>query len=177
MRKFIIAGLMAATLSPMAAQAQRIDRSERNELRGDRRDIREERRDVRDAYRNGDRRDVRQERRELQGARQELRDDRRDALRDGGRNWGRNDWRGYRDSNRDLYRGGNWRSGYAYRYFAPGVRITSGYYAPRYYINDYSRYRLPNPGYNQRWVRNYRDVLLVDIRNGRVIDVIRNFYL
>lgn len=174
MRKFIIAGLMATTLVPVAAQAQ-ISPRERHELRGDRRDIRQERRDLQDARRNGDQRDVRQERRELQGARQEYREDRRDAVRDG-RNWGRNDWRGYRDTNRSIYRGGNWNSSYRYQTFRPGVRIGVGYFAPRYYINDYGRYRLPRPGYNQRWVRHYNDVLLVDVRRGYVIDVIRNFY-
>ena len=153
MRKFIIVGLMASTLVPVAAQAQRYDRDERIELRNDRRDIRDERRD-------------------LQDARREYRGDVRDARRD----WSRDDWRRYRESNRDLYRGGNWRSGYTYRYFAPGVRLDRGYYAPRYTINDYGRYRLPHPGYNQRWIRNYRDVLLIDVRSGRVIDVIRNFY-
>ena len=29
---------------------------------------------------------------------------------------------------------------------------------------------------NQRWVRNYDDLMLVDIRRGIVIDVIRGFY-
>ncbi len=172
MRKYIIAGLMAATLVPAAAQAQWINGRERAELRNDRRDIRQERRDVDRAYRSGDPREVRQEQRELRGARQEFREDRRDARSD----WGRNDWRGYREGNRDLYRGGNWRSDYRYRSFSPGVRIGVGYYAPRYYVNDYGRYRLPRPGFNQRWVRHYNDVLLIDIRSGYVVDVIRNLY-
>lgn len=43
-------------------------------------------------------------------------------------------------------------------------------------MNDYGRYRLPRPGYNQRWVRHYNDVLLIDTRRGYVIDVIRNLY-
>ena len=176
MRKFIIAGLMATSLLPVAAQAQRIDRGERQELRGDQRDIREERRDLNQAYRSGDRRDIRNQRGDLRDARQEFREDRRDALRDGGRNWGRNDWRGYRDSNRNLYRGNGWHSDNRYQTFRPGVRIGFSFYQPRYQINDYGRYRLPRPGYNQRWVRNYNDVLLVDIRSGYVVDVIRNLY-
>lgn len=172
MRTFMLAGLIAATVMPVAAQAQRIDRDERQELRRDRQDIRQERRDLDRARAMGDRREIREERRELQGARREFREDRRDARRD----YGRNDWRGYRQSNRALYRGGNWRSDYRYRTFAPGVRIGAGYFAPRYYVNDYGRYRLPRPGYNQRWVRHYNDVLLIDVRRGRVIDVLRNFY-
>jgi Ni/Co efflux regulator RcnB len=180
MRKFVIAGLMATSLLPAAAQAQyqnpRIDRGEARELRRDRADIRDERRDLNRAYRTGDRRDVRDAREDYREARQEFREDRRDAVRDGNRNWGRNDWRGYRDSNRNLYRGYGWRSDNRYRSFSPGVRIGIGYYQPRYYVNDYSRYRLPRPGYSQRWVRHYNDVLLIDVRSGYVVDVIRNFY-
>ena len=115
MRKLITAGLMAASLLPVAAQAQYIDRGEARELRRDRQDIREERRDLNRAYRYGDRRDIREERGDLREARQEFREDRRDALRDGNRNWGRNDWRGYRSTHRDIYHGGNWRSDYRYR--------------------------------------------------------------
>jgi Ni/Co efflux regulator RcnB len=175
MRKTILAGLIAATLVPVAAQAQVIDRRERAELNRDRREVREERRELNQAYRSGDPRAIREERRELRGAQQEFRDERRDALRDGG-NWGRNDWRGYRNTNRNLYRGYGFRSDYRYQTFRPGIRIGVGYYAPRYYINDYNRYRLPRPGFNQRWVRHYNDVLLVDTRRGIVIDVIRSFY-
>ena len=172
MRNLILAGLMATSLLPAAAQAQYIDRGEARELRRDRADIRDERRDLNRAYRGGDGRDIRDARQEYRGARQEYREDYRDARRD----WGHNDWRGYRETNRNLYRGGGWRSDNRYRSFNPGVRIGVGYYSPRYYVNDYSRYRLPRPGYNQRWVRHYNDVLLIDIRSGYVVDVIRNLY-
>ena len=172
MRKTFIAALMAATLVPTLAQAQAIDPREHRELRRDRQDIRQERRDVNRAYRSGDPRQVRQEQRELRGARQEYREDRRDARRD----WGRNDWRGYRDSNRAIYRGAGWNAPFRYQAFRPGVRISTNYYAPRYVISDFGRYRLPRPGFNQRWVRHYNDVVLVDVRSGRAVDVIRGFY-
>ena len=172
-KQAVLAGLIAATLVPVAAQAQ-INPSERRELQRDRQDIRQERRDVDRAYRNGDPRQIRQETRELRGARLEYREDRRDAVRSG--NYGRDDWHQYRNQNRDVYRGYGWRSDNRYQTFRPGIRIGVGYYAPRYYINDYARYRLPNPGWNQRWVRHYNDVLLIDTRRGIVIDVIRNFY-
>jgi Ni/Co efflux regulator RcnB len=168
MRKLILAALMGATLVPGAAMAQN------RELRRDRQDVREERRELNQAYRSGDRRDIREERGEYRDARRELREDRRDYRQD--RNWGNNDWRGYRQSNRDAYRGGNWRSDYRYQAFRPGITLGFGYYQPRYYVNDYNRYRLANPGFNRRWVRHYNDVLLVDIRTGRVITVHRNFY-
>ncbi|WP_293880295.1 RcnB family protein [Sphingomonas sp.] len=170
MKKFIVTALMAATILPSAAMAQN------GELRRDRQDVRQERRDVEQARESGDPREVHQQRRELQGARQELRDDRHDVRQDR-REWRRDDWRSYRNTNRDLYSRGSWNSPNRYRAFSPGIRITSGYYAPRNYINDYGRYRLTRPAYNQRWVRNYNDVLLVNIRTGRVIEVLRNFYL
>lgn len=172
MRKTILLGLMAATLVPSFAQAQVINPSERRELRRDRQDVRQEQRDVKRAYRSGDPRAVRQEQRELRGARQEYREDARDARRD----WGRNDWRGYRNTNRNLYRGSGWNAPFRYQSFRPGVRINVGYYAPRYVIADPWRYRLPRAAYNQRWVRHYNDVILVDTRSGRVVDVIRGFY-
>jgi len=168
MRKLILAALLGATLVPSAAMAQN------RELRRDRQDVREERRDLNQAYRSGDRRDIRRERGDYRDARQELREDRRDFRQD--RNWGANDWRGYRQTNRNLYRGGGWRSDFGYQAFRPGARIGVGFYQPRFFINDYSRFRLGNPGFNRRWVRHFNDVLLVDIRTGRVIAVNRGFY-
>jgi hypothetical protein len=35
---------------------------------------------------------------------------------------------------------------------------------------------LPAAYGSYRWVRYYDDVLLVDVRNGRVVDVIRDFF-
>jgi Ni/Co efflux regulator RcnB len=116
-----------------------------------------------------DRQDIRQDQRDLRNDRRDVRQDQRDFRRD--------DWRSYRNTNRNIYARGNWNANFRYRTFSPGIRITSDYYAPRYYINDYARYRLPRPAINQRWVRHYNDVLLVDVRGGRVIDVLRNFYL
>jgi Ni/Co efflux regulator RcnB len=174
MRKTIIAGLLAAALTPVAAQAQYspITPSERRELRREREDVREERRELDRAYRSGNPDRIREERRDLRDARRDYREEYREARRD----WGRDDWRYARNQNRELYRGYGWRSPYRYQTFRPGVRLNFGYYQPRYQINDYGRYRLPRPGWNQRWVRHYNDVLLVDVRSGYVVDVIRNFY-
>ena len=167
MRKLIIAGLMAATVLPVAAPANAQSRAE---IRRDRQELREERRELREARRFGDPREIRRERRDVREARRELREDLRD------RRWGRNDWRGYRHSNRHIYRRGYWHAPFAYRVFRPGLTIGLGYYGSRYYINDPWRYRLPHAGYGLRWVRHYDDVLLVDVRRGIVVDVIRNFY-
>ena len=163
MRKLIILGLMAATVLPAAAPASA---QSRGEIRRDRQELREERRELRQARRHGDARGVRHERRDVREARRELREDRAD----------RRDWRAYRNDNRRLYSRGYWRAPFAYRSFRPGVRIGVGYYAPNYYISDPWRYRLPAARGGLRWVRHYDDALLVDVRRGIVVDVIRNFY-
>jgi Ni/Co efflux regulator RcnB len=168
MRKIILAAL-AATVALPAVSAPAMAQSIR-ELRRDRQDIREERREYRQALRHGDRRDIRDERRDLNRARREFREDRRD------RAWGRNDWRAYRQGHRNLYARGGWNAPFRYQSFRPGIAIGRPYYAQRYWIADPGRYRLPPAHGYQRWVRHYNDVLLIDSRRGRVIDVIRNFY-
>lgn len=90
--------------------------------------------------------------------------------------WGGNDWRGYRDQNRRLYARGNWNAPFRYTSFSVGGRIAPTYYGGRYVISDPWRYRLPPVRPGQRWVRHYDDVLLVEPRRGRVIQVIRGFY-
>src|SRR3546814_13954691 len=77
------------------------------------------------------------------------------------------------DLNRKLYTRGNWRSPYRYHAFGAGARIQPGYYAQRYVIADPRRYRLPVARGPNRWVRHYDDVLLVNTRTGRVVDVIQ----
>ncbi|MBN8816474.1 MAG: RcnB family protein [Sphingomonas sp.] len=145
MRKLILTALVAATVMPVAAEAQ-----SRDDMRRDRREIRDDRRD--------------------------LREDRRDYRDDRNRRWGDNDWRDWRNRNRGVYARGEWRAPFRYYAFRPGVRIAPTYYGSRYWLADPWRYRLPPAGYNQRWVRHYDDLLLVDTRRGVVIRVINNFY-
>jgi len=167
MRKLIITALMAAVALPAAASAQ-----SQGELRRDRRDIHREQRELDQARRTGDRHDVREERRDVRDARQEYRED----LNDRNRRWARNDWSGWRNQNRAIFARGTWQAPFRYNVFRPGLRIAPAYYGPRYFLADPWRYHLPPAGYNQRWVRHYNDLLLVDVRRGIVIDVIRNFY-
>lgn len=86
MRNLIMAGLMATSLLPAAAQAQYgsawVDPREAHELHRDRDDIRDERRDLNYAYRFGDRHDIERERRDYWNARREYHEDWRDAHRD-----------------------------------------------------------------------------------------------
>jgi Ni/Co efflux regulator RcnB len=173
MKKLILTALIAAVAVPSIAVPTAASAQSRD-YRGDRDRDRDDRRgDVRRGDRNGpDRqvRQVRQDRRQPQGARRDVRDG------DRSRNWGRNDWRGYRTGNRSLYARGNWRAPFRYNSFRAGGRIQPNFYGDRYFISDPWRYRLPGAGRNQRWVRHYNDVLLVDVRRGVVIDVIHGFY-
>jgi Ni/Co efflux regulator RcnB len=161
--KHLVTGLLIATaMVPAAASAQT------REIERSRQDVREERRELRDAQRYGDRRDIREERQELREARREYRDDVRDYRRD--------DWRDYRRSNPRAYARGQWRAPFGYSRFGVGSRIAPHYYGPRYVIADPWRYRLPRAYAGTRWVRHYDDVLLIDLRTGRVRQVVRGFY-
>ena len=95
------------------------------------------------------------------------------------RNDNRYDWRSYREQNRNYYRPGRYYSPYRDRNYSRisiGFSLGSGYYGSRYWIDDPWQYRLPAAYGSYRWVRYYDDVLLVDLRNGRVVDVIRDFF-
>ena len=150
MRKLIIFGLMAAVAVPTVAPAQ-----SRREIQRDREELREQREDLREARRSGDRQDIREERRDVREARRELREDRADRRR-----------------SRYIapYRG--WR----YSTVSPGYQLRPGFYGTRYVIVNPGRYNL-RPAYgNRRWIRYGDDLVLVNIRNGRVLQVIRNRY-
>jgi Ni/Co efflux regulator RcnB len=151
MRKLIMLGLMAAVAAPTAASAQ-----SRAEIRHDRREVREERQELRQARRYGDRRDVREERRELRGAQRELREDRADRRRS--------------------IRYSAPYSGWSYRPVGVGFQLRSGFYGPRYHVSDYHRFGLRHPGRGQQWIRYGDDLLLVNVRTGRVLQVIRDRY-
>jgi Ni/Co efflux regulator RcnB len=164
--KYLITGLLVATaLVPAAASAQT------RELQRDRQDIREERRELNRAYRYGDRDDIRDERDDLRDARREYREDVRDYRHDR-----REDWRDYRRDNPRAYSRGNWRAPFGYNRFGVGSRVAPHYYGQRYWIADPYRYRLPRAYPGTRWVRHYDDVLLIDLRSGRVRQVVRGFY-
>ena len=96
------------------------------------------------------------------------------------RNDRRYDWRGHRSQYRDHYRRpGNYYAPDRYsRYsrFSIGLTIGSGFYHQNYWLNDPWEYRLPPVHGPYRWVRYYDDVLLIDVRNGYVVDVINDFF-
>lgn len=98
----------------------------------------------------------------------------------GWRNDRRYDWHGYRMRYGDRYRLGRYYAprgwNYGYSRFSIGIFLNSMLYANSYWIDDPYSYRLP-PAYGSlRWVRYYDDALLVDIRDGYVVDVIHDFF-
>jgi hypothetical protein len=155
MRKALIAALLAAVVAPVAAQAQTA------ELRHDRREIRQEQRDLQRAYRHGDRRDVREAQRDLRDARREYRDD----------------WQDYRRRNPGLYRGPAYVGPRGWRYapIATGYRFRPDFYAQRYWVDPY-RYHLRPLGPRERWIRYGRDVVRVDLRTGRALEIHGGFF-
>ncbi|HKY82464.1 MAG TPA: RcnB family protein [Sphingobium sp.] len=92
----------------------------------------------------------------------------------------RYDWRSYRSRYGDRYRAGRYYAprgwDYGYTRFSIGIFLNNMLFADSYWIDDPYSYRLP-PAYGTlRWVRYYDDALLVDIRDGYVVDVIHDFF-
>jgi Ni/Co efflux regulator RcnB len=96
------------------------------------------------------------------------------------RNDRRYDWQRHRSSNRNLFRQPRYYSPYgynnSYQRFGIGIYLESILFGSRYRISDPWQYRLPNAQWPYEWVRYYDDVLLVDTRNGYVVDVIYDFF-
>ena len=160
MRKFLMFALAAAAAVPTTATfTTEASAQSRAEVRHDRRVVREERQELRQARRFGTRQDVRAERRDVRGARQELREDRRD-------NRYSRQYRSYAAP----------YSGWSYRPVTVGFQLSPTFYSSRYYISNPYQYQLRPAGRFQRWIRYGDDLLLVNVRTGRVIQVIRNRY-
>ena len=148
--KILTAGLIAAMMVPAMAQAQT------RELARDRQDIRQEQRDLNQAKRYGDRHDVRDAHRDVRDAKREYREDKRDWRRD------------------NRYQ--NWRAPFSYHRFAVGNSLRSTYYAPTYRLNYDARWGVPKAGRNLAYVRHYNDLLLVNVRSGKVVRVYYNHF-
>ncbi len=160
MKKLILTSLMAATIASGAAIPAAASAQSWREVRDSRGDVREEHRELRDAYRYGDRKEIREERRDVVRAEREYAKDLRD----------------YRRSHRDTYRRGHWEAPFAYKRWERGGYMRPAYYGSRYMISDPWRYRLPRAEGHLRWVRHYDDVLLVNMRSGRIVTVYRDFF-
>ncbi|MGC6330578.1 RcnB family protein [Rhizorhabdus sp. FW153] len=111
--------------------------------------------------------------------------DRNDGRRDD-RRWDRAwrddrryDWRGYRDSHRNVYRLPRYvapRAGFGYRRWYPGYRFDPWFYGSSYWIGNPWQYRLPPAYGDYRWVRYYDDAVLVDLRSGEIVDIIYDVF-
>lgn len=181
-------------------QERREDRQDLRQGEVSRREFRRDRaEDVRDFRRDraGDIRDFRRDRSEdRRDFRRDRFDDRREFRgdRNGWNGWNNNrgnwsrewrrdpryNWQDWRQRNRGSFRFPQYYAprgwSYGYRRFSLGVILGAPLFAQNYWINDPWEYRLP-PAYGPyRWIRYYDDVMLVDVRNGRVIDVIYDFF-
>lgn len=161
MRKLLMIALAATAAIPASAAVSTTEASaqSRAEIRHDRRVLRRERQDVREARRHGTRQDVRAERRDVARARQELREDRAD------RRYSRNYVRYVAP-----YRGWN------YSPVRTGIQLSPVFYSSRHHIGNPYQYGLRPVGRFQRWVRYGDDLLLVNVRTGRVLQVRHNYY-
>ncbi len=111
---------------------------------------------------NDDRREARDERRDDRREwRQDRRDDRRDDRREARRT-------GYK------YGFGAFHAPFRAHTFRNGDFIGRQMTGNRYIINNPRAIDLPNAGRNKAYVRHYNDVLLVNLRSGKVIAVYRN---
>jgi len=162
MRKFLTAAIAASVALPALAVPTMASAQSAREVRDSARDVRQDQRDLRQAQRHGSQRDVRDARRDVRDSRQELRED----------------WRDYRQSHRNAYKRPAYVGprGYAYRPVAVGHRFDRAYYGDRYWVRNYSTYRLPAPRAGHRWVRYGNDVVMVNVRTGRVASAYNGFF-
>lgn len=159
MRKnLILSALTALSLIPASgAFAQSVQ-----EIRQDNREVREQKYRLREAQATGNRHEARDARHDLREARQERRED----------------WRDYRRAHRDMFHLPRYMAprGYTYRPVTVGVRLAPVWYGRSYWISDPYRYRLRVVSGPERWIRYGNDVLLVNTRTGRVIEVNPGFF-
>lgn len=157
MRKLLWAALAVTALAPSVASAQTA-----GEIRRDNREVTRDQREVN--------RDL------AKGRTQEAREDSRETRRDQ-RETAR-DWRDYRQTHRSVFTRPAYAAprGYRYRPVAVGATLNRSFWGTRYRIGNYSTYRLPYPGRNRMYVRYGNDVLLVNARTGRVIQVYNRFF-
>lgn len=156
MKKFILLAAVAAIAVPGAAQAQQHEqaRHDRQLARQDQRTVRANREIMR-----SDRRAVRADRRVASAERNVGRAERNVARAD------RHEHMTYVAPMR------HW----THRPVSVGYRLQAPFYGSRYYITDYSMYDLQAPHSRWlRWIRYGNDLVLVNVRTGRVMDVVHH---
>ncbi len=101
--------------------------------------------------------------------------------RGGFENWRRDNrynWQAYRQYHPNYYRVPYYYAphGYGYQRFSIGFFLPGVFFAPSYWVRDPWYYRLPPAYPGTRWIRYYRDVVLIDIRTGAALDVVYDFF-
>jgi Ni/Co efflux regulator RcnB len=147
MNKYILLAAAAAMVAPSGAIAQL------HNGRQDRSEVRHDTPNVRSGHPT------------MHADRQTLRADRH-TMRSDRRNLSRNT--GHRARSAYVAPVRNW----SYRPVNVGYRLQPSFYGSRYYISDYSAYHVRAPSRWQQWIRYGNDLLLVNIRTGRVLRVI-----
>jgi Ni/Co efflux regulator RcnB len=144
MRKFITLGLTAALIVPVMASAQS------SEIRRDERRVEVQNEELQRAVESGNLKDIEEQARDARKAGEELREDRDHFAR-----------------NQYVAPYRNW----TYAAVTPGAKLRSRFYGTRYTVAHPDGYELTAAKRNQRWVRYGDDLLLVNTRSGRVIEV------
>jgi Ni/Co efflux regulator RcnB len=87
------------------------------------------------------------------------------------RYWWRNHW--YTPAWRRWYAPAyRWPYGWGYRRWSYGMILPSAFFLSNYFINNWWAYDLYEPPYGYVWVRVGPDILLVNPRNGRIMQVV-----
>jgi Ni/Co efflux regulator RcnB len=152
MRKFILLAAMAATIVPTAAIAQRTDTTtrDRSQARNDQRTAQANRQTAR-----GGQRTTRANSQVARSNQQAVRSNQRAPAQ--------------RARSAYVAPVRNW----SYRPVTVGYQLQPSFYGSRYYISDYGAYHLQAPRYRYlQWIRYGNDLLLVNIRTGRVLQVV-----
>lgn len=83
-----------------------------------------------------------------------------------------NYWQNNRWNNRPVYAPAyRYPRGYSYRQWRPGLILPSLFLGSSYYFDGFGDLGLSAPPYGYRWVRYGPDLVLVDVRSGRIRDV------
>jgi Ni/Co efflux regulator RcnB len=146
MRKLILSAIALALIVPASASAQTA------EIRKDERRATEQNDQLQRAVATGDPRHIEKQARDARKAGEELREDKDHFAR-----------------NHYVAPYRNW----TYDTPEPGTKLRSRFYSSRYNVKHPDGYELQSAKHNQRWVRYGDDLLLVNVRTGRVVEVAR----
>jgi Ni/Co efflux regulator RcnB len=144
MRKLILASITAFVAVPTCLSAQT------HEISKDERTVETRHQALQDAVQGGDPRTIENSARGERKAREELREDRDHFAR-----------------HHYVAPYSNW----SYSAVTPGTTLRSRFYGTHYYVADPASYDLRAAKHNQRWVRYGDDLVLVNVRTGRVMEV------